>query len=90
MEIPDLHLEFKPDQIHLWHINLDDPLLTCPAVVNTLSQDEVKRASRFCFAEDRQHWTAAHAAVRMILAKHLGQSPHPSNMLPALLATALA
>ena len=58
-----------PD-VHVWRIDLDAGSLE-PAERN-LSSDELARAGRFKFPRDREHFVAARAALRRILAGYLG------------------
>ena len=55
--------------VDIWTISLTDPR---PAI---LTSDELLRASRFHFAQDREHWTAAHTALRVILAGYVKTPP---------------
>ena len=40
-----------------------------------LSEDEVARANRFRFEEDRVRWTRARSSLRMILSRYAGDDP---------------
>ena len=56
--------------VHVWRIDLDAGSPEPPARV--LSADELARAARFKFPRDREHFMAARAALRRILAGYLG------------------
>ncbi len=58
-------------EIHLWRADLTDRerVQACKGV---LSPDELIRASRFAFDEDREHFIIAHAALRTVLARYTG------------------
>ncbi len=60
-----------PGEIHLWRANLTerDRVQKCKEV---LSSDELIRASRFAFDEDRTHFIISHAALRTLLARYVG------------------
>lgn len=55
--------------VELWSIALGRD---CP---NHLSEDEVARARRFRFDDDRVHWIRARSALRMILSRYAGEDP---------------
>lgn len=58
---------------HLWWASLDHR--NTAADWSALSPDEQQRARTFVFDLDRQRHVAAHASLRDILAKRLGQAP---------------
>ena len=55
--------------VHIWRIDLscDRDLILSPA--------EVARAARFRFEADRQHWSRAHSALRVILSSYAAIPP---------------
>lgn len=58
-----------PVTVDIWTISLTEPRPTL------LTPEELARAARFHFEHDRIHWTAAHSALRTILAGYLGTPP---------------
>lgn len=62
-----------PEPCELWRFPLDQYLPA--AAIATLSPDEIARAHRFVFDKDRQHFMAARAALRQLLAQRTGLSP---------------
>lgn len=62
-----------PEPCELWRFPLDQYLPA--AAIATLSPDEIARAGRFVFDKDRHHFMAARAALRQLLARHLGRAP---------------
>jgi 4'-phosphopantetheinyl transferase len=60
-----------PDEVHVWWIDL----ARMGDVQTVLCSGERARANRFRQARDRQHWSAARAAVRQILAGYTGVDP---------------
>lgn len=62
-----------PEPCELWRFPLDQYLPA--AAIATLSPDEIARARRFVFDKDRHHFMAARAALRQLLAQHLGLAP---------------
>jgi 4'-phosphopantetheinyl transferase len=64
----------RDDELQVWQIALDDVgSADCLAVV---SRAERERAERFGFPHLRQRHLAAHAALRGVLGRVLGQEPH--------------
>jgi 4'-phosphopantetheinyl transferase len=61
----------------LWQVDLDAPLAHGAAAM--LSAEERARANRFVLDRNRQHFIAAHSALRQILASHT--RGHPGNLL---------
>lgn len=55
--------------VDLWTVSLREPR---PAI---LAEDEVARANRFKFEEDRIRWTRARTALRSVLSRYAGASP---------------
>lgn len=62
-----------PEPCEVWRFPLDQYLPA--AAIATLSPDEIARARRFVFEKDRHHFMAARAALRQLLARHLGRTP---------------
>lgn len=59
------------DEVHVWKVDLSAPV----ADVRLLSRDEHERAARFHFERDRQHFTAARSALRIVLSRYLNLRP---------------
>lgn len=72
---PPENLSLGQNEIHVWRCFLDQPEQHIDALVNTLTDDEVKRAERFHFQRDRLHFIAARGVLRMILGQYLGSAP---------------
>lgn len=62
----------KPDRIDIWLYPLHDD---SPEAGDCLSPDEQQRAARFYFPRHQRRFTNAHAVLRMILARYLGDQP---------------
>ena len=62
-------LKLAPGEVHLWQAALDDSL--AEGLKHLLSVDESSRADRFHFAKDRNHFIAARALLRTLLAAYL-------------------
>jgi 4'-phosphopantetheinyl transferase len=81
MNISDLSLKTDDaraslgDEVQLWRVDLDAICSEEAQWEKLLSADERQRASRFHFARDRQHFVAARATLRIILAKYLNAEP---------------
>jgi 4'-phosphopantetheinyl transferase len=62
-------------EVHVWLVRADDAALCKACCENLLATAERERAARFKFEKDRQLYTAAHAALRSILAGYLNVAP---------------
>jgi 4'-phosphopantetheinyl transferase len=58
-------------EVHVWLVRADDGGLCLACCENLLSAAERERAARFKFEKDRRLYTAAHAALRSILAGYM-------------------
>jgi 4'-phosphopantetheinyl transferase len=72
---PPESLALPPDEVHVWCASLDRSAAGLEQLRQTLSEDERRRAERFCFAKDRAHFTAARGLLRLILGRYLGREP---------------
>lgn len=73
---PPANLELETDQVHIWCASLDQPLSSVIQLTELLSEDEQKRANRFVFDKDRQHFIVARANLRLILSHYLKTEAH--------------
>ena len=62
-------------EVHVWLVRADDAGLCVGCCEGLLSAAERERAARFKFEKDRRLYTAAHAALRSILAGYLNVAP---------------
>jgi 4'-phosphopantetheinyl transferase len=68
---PPNDLTLQPNQVDVWRISLNlEPDSVKPAG-SFLSADESKRAARFHFPADRDHYIAAHTRLRDILTRYI-------------------
>ena len=72
---PSSHLALPDDEVHIWHVALDDPVLGLEKLEQTLSTDECMRASRFHFERDRRHFVVGRGMLRSILGLYLKTEP---------------
>ena len=63
------------DEIHVWRAHLDRALSRAESLRLTLAPDEMERADRFRFTEDRDRFIAARGLLRAILGRYLNSSP---------------
>jgi 4'-phosphopantetheinyl transferase len=64
-------LELAAGEVHVWHLPLDVAPEELAALRTLLAPDELKRAARFVFDRDRNHFTVARGSLRCILARYL-------------------
>ena len=72
-------LSLPEDEVQLWRVDLEAIRSDESRWRELLSADEVKRAARFHFAIDRQHFVASRAILRTILAGYLCADPKQLN-----------
>jgi 4'-phosphopantetheinyl transferase len=61
--------------IDLWNVQLDEPHQSHSENLTLLSESEKKRHDRFVSHMDQEHYAAAHASLRRILAGYLKVAP---------------
>jgi 4'-phosphopantetheinyl transferase len=61
--------------VHVWCASLNLPAWQTERLRQTLSTDEQRRASRFAFKKDRDHFVAARGILRAILGQYLDEAP---------------
>jgi 4'-phosphopantetheinyl transferase len=59
-------------EVHVWLASLEQGPSVVRALSGTLCPDERRRAERFRFAKDREHFTVARGVLRNILGRYLG------------------
>lgn len=69
-DLPGPSLTLSADGVHVWYAKLDDH--TADSLKTLLTEDEISRAERFHFAEDRNHFIVARALLRKLLAAYSG------------------
>jgi 4'-phosphopantetheinyl transferase len=63
------------DEVHIWQIQLDQPILPITELEGYLSPDELERAHRFRFPIHSQRFVVARGSIRKILARYLDAYP---------------
>jgi 4'-phosphopantetheinyl transferase len=61
---------------HVWRVPLHSGEHDLPSFVTVLSTDERERMARCHREADRRRYAIAHGALRLLLARYLGQDPH--------------
>lgn len=72
---PDAGLAIAEDQVHLWCLELDAIAPGESRWRALLSPDEIARADRFHFSEDRQNFSATRAVLRILLGNYVDCDP---------------
>jgi 4'-phosphopantetheinyl transferase len=62
------------DVVHIWQINLLQPDAVVQKLGQTLSEDEVQRAHRFRFEQDRRRFVVGRGQLRSILSHYTGNT----------------
>ena len=82
MSVPELVWNAAPallhlgsDEVHVWRVTLDVPLLRVASFEQLLTADERTRAGRFHFERDRSRFIVARAFRRRILGRYLHRDP---------------
>jgi 4'-phosphopantetheinyl transferase len=65
-------ITLSPTEVHVWRADLDMPAESIRRFEETLSPDELARASRFYFPRGRCHYIAGRGVLRSLLAGYLG------------------
>ncbi|HKV39244.1 MAG TPA: 4'-phosphopantetheinyl transferase superfamily protein [Blastocatellia bacterium] len=68
---PPSGLALRQDEVHVWLVNQDEPLIPLAELRNTLAEDERKRAERFHFERDRRRFIVARGILRALLGHYL-------------------
>lgn len=69
-DLPGPSLTLSADEVHVWQAKLDDH--AADGLKTLLAEDEISRAERFHFAEDRNHFIVARALLRKLLGVYSG------------------
>ena len=72
---PPAELALAKDEVHVWRAKLDLTQTTIQSLRRTLAADELARAKRFRFAQDRDRFIAARGVLRAILSRYLKVEP---------------
>lgn len=73
---PSADLIMAGDEVHIWQINLDQPDSMLQALTRVLSADELARARRFYFEQDRRRFIVGRSQLRSILGRYLDCKPN--------------
>lgn len=72
-ESPPERIELTGDQVHIWRAALDLPTLAVRRLEKELVEEETARARRLYFERDRKRFTVAHALVREVIGRYVGE-----------------
>jgi len=68
-------MTLPPDRIDVWRVCLDSGELSERGGRDLLAPDEIARAARFCFEDDRRRFVSCRVALRILLGRYLETSP---------------
>jgi 4'-phosphopantetheinyl transferase len=63
------------NEVHLWRVSLAIPTEELARIGELLASDEVERAARFRFKNDRDQFVARRGLLRVILGRYMGLPP---------------
>lgn len=72
---PPPELSIESNEIHVWRAVLNEPAASVDHYLQTLAVDEQRRAARFYFQHDREHFIIAHGVLRALLGRYLNRRP---------------
>jgi 4'-phosphopantetheinyl transferase len=78
---PGSEMILQDGEVHLWRLDLDRVAVAESRWRAVLSQDEITRADRFKFPDDRQNFTATRALLRILLGRYLTRNPKELSFL---------
>jgi 4'-phosphopantetheinyl transferase len=72
---PPENIKLRSDEVHIWLLSLHMEESSVENLRQILSGDELKRAGKFLFQKDRNHFIACRGLLRNILALYLNIDP---------------
>lgn len=72
---PDRVPELKRNDVHVWRASLEMTSIQIEMLQRSLAVDELRRAERFHFSNDKNNFIVARGLLRTILGKYLNMNP---------------
>lgn len=72
---PPESLALHEDEVHVWRASLEMTPSCVETLKEILSAHELRRAGRFYFRKDQDHFSVAHGLLRAILSRYLKREP---------------
>jgi 4'-phosphopantetheinyl transferase len=74
---PPKNLVISNQEVHIWRIfiDIDNPIIK--TYLPVLSIDELEKANRFCFPNDRNRFITARSVLRIIVGHYIGKNFNP-------------
>ncbi|MEQ8187731.1 MAG: 4'-phosphopantetheinyl transferase superfamily protein [Candidatus Eremiobacterota bacterium] len=73
--IPKKNIKIENNEVHIWLASLNIDRTFVETLKKILSEDEIKRAEKFYFQKDRNHFIACRGILRNILGFYLNINP---------------
>ena len=73
--LPSHHPMLEMGDIHVWRIHLRDATAQAQKLCRLLADDEINRAQRFYFSQDRDRYVIVRGLLRVQLGAYLQISP---------------
>lgn len=74
-ETPSIDLRLSENEVHVWRVSLNVSAPVIESLQLSLTSDEVVRARRFYFEQDRNRFIVARGVLRTILGRYLNTDP---------------
>lgn len=72
---PPAHVELARNEVHVWAVQLPQPVSLAHKLAACLDEEEKVRAVRFQFEPLRQSFRVSHGAMRLILSRYANLAP---------------
>lgn len=70
--LPPSEFTFSEQEVHVWRVYLDYPIVPVEELNALLSADERSRADAYCFTQDRKRFIVGRGILRSLLGSYIG------------------
>lgn len=72
---PPKNLTLQNEEVHVWRVALDRRATQAKVLMQTLVPEELRKAGRYRFPKDREHFIVSRGLLRTILGRYLDMEP---------------